>query len=105
MYVTAAAAFLAGGAAGGVATRLAGLTAPVLWAVYLAALWVEGGEGEGQGRPGQGRAGKKRKGGGGSGGIWSMWLQGGVVHQVGKGSIRVACTVGLPPVNVQMHVQ
>ncbi|KAG2443537.1 hypothetical protein HXX76_001889 [Chlamydomonas incerta] len=42
MYVTAAAAFVAGSRAGGVATRLAGLTAPALWVVYLAALWVEG---------------------------------------------------------------
>ncbi|KAG2452288.1 hypothetical protein HYH02_003312 [Chlamydomonas schloesseri] len=45
MYVTAAAAFLAGsggGGVGGVASRLAGLTAPVLWVLYLAALWVEG---------------------------------------------------------------
>ncbi|KXZ47342.1 hypothetical protein GPECTOR_36g66 [Gonium pectorale] len=42
MYVTAAAAFLLGGNAGGdVAASLASLTAPALWLAYLAAMYLE----------------------------------------------------------------
>ncbi len=42
MYITAAAAFAAGTHGGGLGGRIASVTAPTLWLLYLAALWVEG---------------------------------------------------------------
>ncbi|EFJ50240.1 hypothetical protein VOLCADRAFT_89157 [Volvox carteri f. nagariensis] len=45
MYLTAAASLLTGsqsGLGGGMAAHMAALTVPVLWALYLAALWLEG---------------------------------------------------------------